>query len=748
MPNAVVTLTIEKAEALVALNPGGTSNPFFTATIGAQCVTTPVVNKTVNPVFNATFTFRDCSLPAMVTLRAFNRIQYVDIEDPLGTASVTLFDVQPETTRKVVQLSHGGVAALAQRAPHGCGSVTISYSVAPMSAEGPVPAVAEQLASKLSTLTPSTVAPAAVPAVLTPLPVPAAHNIDGSGPASIPVASVPREGRASTPGSGAHGGSNSNSLLASNPSATNPAATTAKLKPVEDMLAAGLDSSASSTLALSATRWHSSQLTPPSLLPARQPANSTFLIPQVASPPSALATINMPVKAVPVNGYESYAVQGAKPPPPIPEEAAADQVPPSVPVESYYANNTAHAAPAAPPSNTTHTQSPMDLGVLPVASSAPTAIRFASLQESTSAALSLDAQLQTASASSLYTTAAQAPATASQTKLLVIPPHISGAVTPTFFHGSQSTPRVRSRVPSVAQFPPSMGSTEAIFPSHAPLLTPAGTLPVATAPRTPPLTSSTTGSRRSTPVTLSSLRRNTSVTFMASPFPPEAAATAPLVAPTSAATTRGSVAAASSTAGLHDSAGDGAAFPNSTTPYGTYASKSAAGSTTFPKRRSPRNEIESGAEASAIASTEQLYADKKYLLEVAATGADIEVFQRLRQVDPSLTNGFLECLDYSGRSLLHIAAWSGQLRVLQILLRPEPTAPMIDLRSVVAAKSGNTILHAAACGGQAEVAQWLRYSHPTAGPLLLSMHNARGLTAAECAMEAGFPHVARLLMPN
>ncbi|CBZ23552.1 conserved hypothetical protein [Leishmania mexicana MHOM/GT/2001/U1103] len=735
MPKAVVTLTIVKAEALVALNPGGTSNPFFTATIGAQSVTTPVVCKTVNPAFNTTFTFYGCPLPAMLTLRAFNRIQFVDIEDPLGTATVTLFDVQPETT-KVVQLSHGGVAALAQRALNGCGAVTITYSVAPMPAEEEDDPAVEKSASKPSSLPFSTAAPISVPA---------AHNIDGTGPVSIPVAPVPREGAAGTLGSVTHG--SSSSLLASDPSATNPAATTARLKPTEGATAAAMEGAAPSFLVLGATPQQISQLTPPRLTPAQPPATATYLVPQVAPPPSSPATMNMSMKTVPTNGYESYAVQGAKLPPPMPEEAAAaDQVPPSMSAESYYANNTAHNASAAPPSRTADAQSLGSLSMLPVAPNIPASTRFASLQESTSAALSFDAQQQTASASSLYTSAAQAPATASQAKLLVIPPHINGTVTPTFFHGSQASSLEVSRLPSAAQLMASTRNPSDSFPAHAPPPPLAGALPVATAPQSPPLGSSTTSSLRSTPAAHSAHRRHSAVHFAGSPFPAENFA-APSSASTCAAARRG-VAPVSATAGLQQSSGAGAAFPSGADRCATYASASAASGTTSPRRRNPRSEAEPGAEASAITSASQLYADKEYLFEVAATGADVEVFQRLREVDPTLTNGFLECLDYSGRSLLHIAAWNGQLRVLQILLCPQPAEPMIDLRSVVAAKSGNTILHAAACGGQAEVAQWLRYSHPTAGPLLLSMHNARSMTAAECAMEAGFPHVARLLMPN
>ncbi|KAK7201461.1 C2 domain/Ankyrin repeats (3 copies)/Ankyrin repeat [Novymonas esmeraldas] len=751
MSNAIVTLTVERAEALVPLNPGGTSNPYITASIGAQCVATPVMAKTLNPNFHATFTFHDCPLPAVVSLRAFNKIQYVDVEDPLGTATLTIFDLMPETTTKVVQLSHGGVAALAQRAPNGCGAVTVAYSVAPM----PPPAMPE--AAKSSNSLPSSAAATPLPMTGTPLAIPASHNIAGDGPASIPVASIPRDSRAGTPGSVVGG-----PLFASNPSTSNPAATTPKLRPVDGTTATTADGTPA--LVLGATQQQQrDQLTPPSLTPARLPATATYYTSLDAPAPPLLAAVPMPVKLASVNGYESYAVPGARLPPPaavtLPSSTADDAAATlTTSAESYYANNSAVVGTAAPPPSATAMLAPLpsSLATLPVAPSAAPATRFASLQESTNAtALSLDAQMQqqqSASASSLFTAAAQAPSMVSQTKLLVVPPHISGTATPTFFHASQGPSRDGSRLASAALLlPPSLDSASAAFPSQAPPPLPlpaaaaaaaassssssvapplAGALPVATVPRSPPLSFGTANSRRSTPANLPSLPRAGAP--LANAFP--AAATA--------ANARG-IAAAPATAGLRDAGG--AAFPRTSA-----RPEASTTSSTSPKRRSPRSEGGPGAAgaAEAITSAAQLYADPQYLLEAAATGSDVGIFDVLRAVDPSLTEGFLGCRDYAGRSLLHVAAWGGQLRVLQTLLSPEPVAPMLDLRSVVAAKSGNTILHAAACGGHAEVAQWLRYSHPTAGPLLLHMRNARGMTAAECAMEAGFSQVARILIPS
>jgi hypothetical protein len=753
MPNSIITLTIGKAEGLVALNPGGTSNPYVTATIGAQSVTTPVQNKTVNPIFNATFTFHDCPLPSIVTLRVFNKIQYVDVEDPLGTATVTLFDLQSAEVTKVVQLGHGGNAALAQRAPNGCGSVTICYTVAPMPETQPQPPTA---LSKNASITSASGAS-------TPMPLPAAINIDGSAPAAIPVAISPKDSHISTPHSNvqpAAGGAASTAfnMIASNPTTTNPAATTPKLRPVEEAGSNSIGSAAvgpaySSSTSFGVTNAQYSQLTPPSLTPAKAPAVSSFLVPQVApAPPTTAADLNVSLKTSPNNGYISYAVPGVKAPAPVAadDNASAAAVPAfQLPAESYYANNSA-SQPASTPVPAVVAPSLSSASMLPVAPSAPAAARFAPLQESINPATSFDAQhghpaQQSASSSSLYTSAAQAPAVLPQQKLLVVPPNINGTPSPTFFHASAAPSQEGSRLPSAAQLPTSMAATADAFPAHAPPAPEAGAIPVAVAPRTQPLSSSTSNSLSSTPATLSS--RGHSAVAAA----PAASGGFPVHATVSAAgvVQQRGVAPAPATAGLQQP--QHAAFPSP--PHPTHlpvstrsiATTAVAAGTTSPKRRSPKNEASTGA---AMPSATALYDDKEYLFEVAANGSDEAIFRKLREVDPCLTNGFVSCVDYSGRSLLHIAAWNGQLRVLQILLAPEPAAPMIDLRSLIAAKSGNTILHAAACGGQVEVAQWLRYSHPFAGPLLLPMRNARGMTAAECAMEAGFPQVARLLLPN
>lgn len=732
MPNAKVVLTIQKAESLVALNPGGTSNPYITATIGSQSVTTPVREKTLNPLFDACFTFVDCPLPTILTLQVLNKIQFVDVEDPLGSATMTLFDFQPTLQAKVLQLSHGGNASLAQRAPQGCGRVSITYEVLPMDAQAAETA-------------PAVAASAATPTPAAPLLVPAALNMSGTPalPLSLPT---PSDGRA---------GSGSASLFALHPRASPPAAATPPLRPL------GESSPSASSL---------HQLTPPSVAPARVPSTTAFLIPQAAMPPPSLTSIPVLQNPSSAGGYTSYAVPGAKAPsPPLAEPVLAPSLPDG---GIFYANNTT-AGPVAPPATLGLQPNVSGSMLLPVAAAAPSVGKFATLQESTNASRSLEASLHPAMPSSLFLNAAQAPATGQQ-KLLVVPPHIEGIPLVTSLYSSAAASREVSRLPSAAQLPISMNAAAASFPTLA-SPPPPGVLPVAQAPPSPPLhsSSSTATSRLSSPPTLSSnvirpaALQATPTGGAAAPSGQEMMPPIPAAPPRVLQQSEGNGTSGGAIGGMQrgvapvpapataalgsvqsPSANWGAAVPLDTMS----PTPPAAAGLVSPKRRSAKRESSpvsssAGATVSSL-SAAQLYADRLYLLEMAAKGGDLAMFHHLREVDPALTSGFASCVDYAGRSLLHIAAWHGQLRVLQILLAPTPVVPMVDLYTLVAATSGNTILHAAACGGQAEVAQWLRYSHPTAGPLLLAARNLRGMTAAECAAEAGFPQVAALLMPH
>jgi hypothetical protein len=132
------------------------------------------------------------------------------------------------------------------------------------------------------------------------------------------------------------------------------------------------------------------------------------------------------------------------------------------------------------------------------------------------------------------------------------------------------------------------------------------------------------------------------------------------------------------------------------------------------------------------------YADAQALLAAAARG-DVQVFQRLRAVDPLLTHGFENIRDFSGRTLLHIAAWHGQTAILETLLRVANSAsPLLNVASLTS-KNGNNVLHSAVQGGHPATVEWLSL-HPGL-QTLISSRNARGLLPIDCAVQAGFADV-------
>lgn len=98
----------------------------------------------------------------------------------------------------------------------------------------------------------------------------------------------------------------------------------------------------------------------------------------------------------------------------------------------------------------------------------------------------------------------------------------------------------------------------------------------------------------------------------------------------------------------------------------------------------------------------------------AATNGIAEPFVVYRAADPFLKGGLLDVRDFSGRSVLHLAAWHGHSHVLHELLRPlGGTAPAVDWTKHVS-KQGNTVLHAAAQGGHIAAVQLVtqqRHAH-------------------------------------
>ena len=126
-----ISIEVRKGSELVAMNPGKTANPFVRISAGKNSFDTEVVEKTVNPSFEkGKHVFPPCPLPTILTINVFNKLIYLEEDEPMGTATVTIFSAGPETT-KTVFLTHGGNVKLAAKARGGCGTLELVYTVTP-----------------------------------------------------------------------------------------------------------------------------------------------------------------------------------------------------------------------------------------------------------------------------------------------------------------------------------------------------------------------------------------------------------------------------------------------------------------------------------------------------------------------------------------------------------------------------------------------------------------------------------------
>lgn len=727
---ANVTLTIHKAAGLVGLNPGGTSNPVVTASIGTQSASTPVVSKSTNPVFtDATFHFQSCPLPTVLTLKVLNRMPFVDIEDLLGTATITLFDATTEQVSKTIPLSHGGNAALAHKAGEkGCGTVSIAYEVVETAAS-PVNATAHgafPISGSVSTPRPEP----------TPMAIPAAHSISGPHAAQPPAlgASMSSSSSSSSASTAADRGAG---LSPSNPSTTNPAACNPK----------GTPSSTAPALL-------PSHLTPPSVGPARVPASLGFLVADsAAAAPSAEVSITANQSGMP--GFVSYPVPGLRAPDAATTTTTTTTAAaaPSGDLFVFAQNDVSGSAalppgPAQPPSN-----APVPL--LPVANSMPQAHRYTPGSVHDAAAAARSSSLTTSAvthtpSSSLFTSAAAAPV-AQRQQLLVIPPNIEG------------TPMLNSNNNSI------VSSHSSSHPASTVLFVPQPSVSLA-----PCFPTSTTEASSA----LAERHMNT----LASSRPASASAAVVAVAPTPAPWTNYRSSRPDTPKDdsfplpqrlTHSSAIRPLSCPM---PRGVTRPRSGEDllATEAAARSCSKNRSELAAAGASgegtvgsKADAQRLYADPHYLFESAATGHDLGVFQKLRKADPFLSYGFLDCRDYAGRTLLHVAAWNGQLAVMEILLSSEAAShadvPLSRgaeeevlgdkgrllrgslLLNLLSSQGGNSILHAAAMGGRKEVLTWIMQSSNREYLQLKNQRNERGQTPAEAAKECGFTDIAMML---
>ena len=144
----------------------------------------------------------------------------------------------------------------------------------------------------------------------------------------------------------------------------------------------------------------------------------------------------------------------------------------------------------------------------------------------------------------------------------------------------------------------------------------------------------------------------------------------------------------------------------------------------------------------------ELYKDEnKYLM--AAVAGDASVFDSMREIDPLLAYGFDKVRDFSGRTVLHLAAWYGHIHVLEALLKPvidggASRRPTLKYDALIS-DNGNSVLHSAAIGGDPQTLLWLLQNARGIEPVA-NMPNKRGLSPMQAAREVGNQAAADILL--
>lgn len=129
LPKSTIVLTIHSAKNLLAPNRDHSSNPLIRISVGEnQSAATPVQHKTCNPCYNCTFAFEDCQLPTMLTIQVQNKVDYMDVEEALGMACISITDVCNETMKEV-SLGHDNNSKLTRWNTDTYGSVFVSYAI-------------------------------------------------------------------------------------------------------------------------------------------------------------------------------------------------------------------------------------------------------------------------------------------------------------------------------------------------------------------------------------------------------------------------------------------------------------------------------------------------------------------------------------------------------------------------------------------------------------------------------------------
>ncbi|RHW71649.1 C2 domain/Ankyrin repeats (3 copies) [Trypanosoma brucei equiperdum] len=748
---ARVGVVVHRAESLVGLSASGTSNPFVSVSVGATVLSTPVVQNSTNPTFEAAFNFPECPIPTILTLRVFHK-EAGGVESPLGSATLTLFSPSA-MTRRQVQLGHGGSVVLSQKARDGCGSLDISYEVvAPTSYKATASeqrkSVDDDLPSFLRDDAGAETLTSAFTAFSQPPPPPAAAIPKppefGAVPPPPPAAAIPKP-----PEFGA---------VPPPPAAAIP-------KPPEFGAVPPPPPAASipkpPEFGAVAPPPPAAAIPKPPEFGAVPPPPPAAAIPKppefgaVPPPPPPAAAIPKPPEfgAVapppPAAAIPKPPEFGAVPPPPpaaaIPKPPEFGAVPPPPPAAAIPKPPEFGAVPPPPPAAAI--PKPPEFGAVPPP---PPAAAIPKPPEFGAVPPPVPVVVPSTSGQSFIASAAFANEDSSETS----PPPSSSTMPDTGGtshsshrgYSSASSPNSTNHTQLQRQQMASASSTGATSTSlhtssnHSSTAPP----PPLQAQKEPPLhgvdetSRAPSGSASVEPTAKDSdkSQKKVRIATNAKDCPTSAGTAANTKPPLRQPSESGRGRSCSSVSPTREARRTSSAQGGRSSPYvhGPVVKKvnnfTAQGTTLL-----------SAARRSANFQVPTIYQYPEELLAAASQG-DVAVFQRLREEDPQLSRGFEKVRDYSGRTILHIAAWYGHVQVLKILLQPTPVAPLLELRALRSV-NGNTILHSAAQGGRVDAVQWLRFS--TAAASLIGQRNARGITATECAREAGFSNVALML---
>lgn len=92
-----IIITVIRCRDLMAMDHGGTSDPYVRIKIGDKVFKTHVISATCDPEFHVTFEFFDVPISEMMHFSVFDR-DFASKDDPLGTLEISVRQLASKTT--------------------------------------------------------------------------------------------------------------------------------------------------------------------------------------------------------------------------------------------------------------------------------------------------------------------------------------------------------------------------------------------------------------------------------------------------------------------------------------------------------------------------------------------------------------------------------------------------------------------------------------------------------------------------